>query len=39
MELQDGIPTPEVREISKADRLWLEAAMNQYSFNKVDRLQ
>lgn len=39
MEYQDGTKPSQFKEMSKEDRVWLEAALKQYTFNDTDRLQ
>lgn len=38
MEHQDGTKPSNFTAMSKEDRVWLEAAMKQYTFNDTDRL-
>lgn len=39
MAYQDGTKPSQFKEMSKEDRIWLEAALKQYTFNDTDRLQ
>lgn len=39
MKYNDGTRPSEFKPMSKEDRVWLEEAMKQYTFNDVDRLQ
>lgn len=39
MQYQDGTQASNAKPMSEEDRLWLEEAMKQYTFNDADRLK
>ena len=39
MSYNDGTQKSEFKQMPKEDRVWLEAALKQYTFNDADRLR